>query len=106
MPTFLMISRHSPENCPMFNEKARKLWLEYISKSDELFKKQGAKRIGAWTVPTEHLYVEVLEIPSLEAYQKLGMEPEILAFGAYETYEVKLAYSMEEVAQMLQQLAK
>jgi len=103
MATFLMISRHSPENCPMFNEKARKLWLEYASKSEELFKKYGAKRVGAWSVPTEHLYVEVVEIPSLDAFEKLGMEPEILAWGAYETYEVKFAYSLEEVAQMLQQ---
>ena len=104
MPTFLAISRHSPENCPMFNEKARKLWLEYISKADELAKKHGCKSIGAWQVPTEHLYVSVLEVPSIEAFEKLGMEPMIFAFGAYETYEVKLAYSMEELGQMLQQI--
>ena len=60
--------------------------------------------IGAWGVPTEHMYVEVFEVSSLDALQKLGMEPEILAFGAYETYELKIAMSMEEAAQMLQQI--
>lgn len=104
MPTLLMISRHSPENCPMFNEKARKLWLEYISKSGELAKKYGCKSIGAWQVPTEHLYVAVLEIPSIKALEKLATEPLFFAFGAYETYEVKLAYNMEELGQILQQI--
>lgn len=98
-----MISRHSPENCPIFNEKTRKLWLDYVRKSDELWKKHGVKMLGAWTVPNEHLYVEVDEAPSLEAIQNLSMEPEIQAFGAYETWEMKIAYSLNEIAQMLQQ---
>jgi hypothetical protein len=34
MPTFLMISRHSPENCPMFNEKTRKVMMECMDKID------------------------------------------------------------------------
>jgi len=103
MAIFVMVSRHSPENCPMFNEKARKLWLEYASKSEELFKKHGAKTIGVWSVPTEHLSYWVIEIPSLDAFQKLGMEPLILALSAYETYEIKMAYSMEEATEMLKQ---
>ena len=103
MATFLIFSKHSPENCPMFNEKARKLWLDYFNKSQELYRKHGARRIGAWTVPSEHQYVEVLEIPSLEVWEKLGLDPLVSAFGAYETYEVKLAYKMEEVAEMLKQ---
>ncbi len=98
-----MISRHSPENCPMFNEKARKLWLEYANKSEELLKKHGGKTLGAWVVPTEHLSYWVFEVPSLDAYQKLGMEPLILELSAFETYEIKLAYSMKEVTQMLLQ---
>lgn len=36
MPTFVLISRHSPENCPMFNEKARKVVLELAGKMDRL----------------------------------------------------------------------
>jgi len=103
MAIFFMVSRHSPENCPMFNEKARKLWLEYANKSEELLKKHGGKSLGAWVVPTEHLSYWVFEVPSLDAYQKLGMEPLILELSKYETYEIKFAYSMEEVTQMLQQ---
>jgi len=54
-------------------------------------------------VPTEHLSYWVFEVPSLDAYQKLGMEPLILELSKYETYEIKLAYGIEEVTQMLQQ---
>lgn len=104
MYSFLTISRHTPENCPMHNEKARKLWLEYILKSEALFKKYGVKRIGAWMVPNEHQYVSVLEIPNLETIEKLGMEPMYFAFGAFETYEFKLAYNLEEIGQMLEQI--
>jgi len=103
MPIFLVISRHSPENCPMFNEKARKVYIEWLSKLDGLMKKHGIKNLGGWGVTSEHLTVMVAEAPSLDAFQKLGMEPEILALSAYETYEIKLASSMEEAMKMLKQ---
>ena len=47
MPTFVMISRHSPENCPNSNEKVRKVWLAFQNIVDELVKKHGIKNIGA-----------------------------------------------------------
>ena len=101
MPIFLLISRHSPENCPMFNEKARKVNIEYMSKVDGLAKKHGLKNLGGWTVPNEHMSVGVIEAPSLEAFQKASMEPEVMALGAYETWEVKAAMSTEEAMKLL-----
>ena len=103
MPTFLLISRHSPENCPMFNEKARKVTLQLVNKMEGLLKKHGVKMVGLWQVPMEHLIFEVYEAPSLEAFQKLGNEPEIQAWSAYNTVEMKLAISTEEAMKMLQQ---
>ena len=103
MPTFLLIHRHSPENCPMFNEKARKVTLQLVNKMEGLLKKHGVKMVGLWQVPTEHLIFEVYEAPSYEAWQKLGREPEILAWNAYNTVEMKSAISMEEATQMLLQ---
>lgn len=87
----------------MFNEKARKVNAEYMSKLDGLLKKYGVKMLGAWGVPTEHLNITVFETPSLDIFLKLWMEPEVLALGAYETYEVKVALSMEESMKMLRQ---
>jgi len=106
MPTFLVISRHSPENCPTFNEKARKAQIEALSKLDGLSKKHGIKRIGAWIVGGgEHLNFMVFEAPSQEAFQKFGMEPEIRVLNAYNTNETKLVMTIEE-AMKLPPLAK
>lgn len=103
MPIFLVISRHSPENCPMCNEKARKVEMEYFNKIEGLMKKHGIKNLGGWSVYTEHLSVFAVEAPSLDAWQKCGMEPEVLALQGIETYEVKMAISMEDAAKMLKQ---
>ena len=87
----------------MFNEKARKVSLQLVNKMEGLLKKHGVKMVGLWQVPTEHLIFEVYEAPSLEAFQKLGREPEIQAWYAYNTTEMKIALSAEEAAQMLLQ---
>ena len=45
MPTFLMISRHSPEDYPMNNEKMKKMTLEVLAKVGELTNNHGVKII-------------------------------------------------------------
>jgi hypothetical protein len=48
MPTFLIISRHSPENCPMNNEKMKRLTLELPDKLGGLEKKTRTQE--GWSV--------------------------------------------------------
>jgi hypothetical protein len=45
---FLTISRHSPENCPMNNEKMKKMTLELPDKLSGLEKKHGINRNAKW----------------------------------------------------------
>jgi hypothetical protein len=101
MPTFLMISRHSPENCPLNNEKMKAMTLALPGKLGRLEKKHGVKRVGVWTVITEHLLVWVYEAPSSDALQKFSMEPEIVKWMAWNTSEIKLAMSLEESMKLL-----
>jgi len=101
MPILIMFGRHHAENCPMFNEKTRKTIMKFAEKRGRLLKKHGIKELGSWTVMGEHLAVMVYEAPSLDAFEKFSMEPEFLAVNAFETVEVKLAVSNEEVAKML-----
>ncbi|MFH1327327.1 MAG: DUF3303 family protein [Candidatus Bathyarchaeota archaeon] len=103
MPTFLVIQRHSPENCPRHNEKTRKIRLEFMDKAEAIMKKHGVKMVGGWVVHAEHLTVAVFEAPSLEAFQKCAMEPEHEKMSAYNTMEVKLAMSIEEATKILKQ---
>jgi hypothetical protein len=88
----------------MFNAKARKLMMDLMSKQDKLMKKHKINTFGSWNVHTEHATFGVFEAPSFEAFEKFGMEPEILALSEFETYEVKAAMSMEEVTQMVKQM--
>ncbi len=106
MPTFMVISRHSPEYCPENNEKVRKATLEAIDKMDELLKKHKVKIVGAWFgfVPSEHTHYIVYEAPNVGALQKLSMEPEIRAASAYETQETKIVKNLEEITKELQQI--
>ena len=43
MPIFLIISRHSPENCPLNNEKMKAMTLELPDKLGGLEKKHGVR---------------------------------------------------------------
>jgi len=87
----------------MFNEKTRKITLDILGKLEGLAKKHGVKIIGWWNVTSEHLVYGVFDAPSLEAFQKFGMEPEILALGSSSTSEYKMAIGPEEVAKILKQ---
>jgi len=102
MVTFLLISRHSPADCPVHNEKSRKSMAEYMSKVPELLAKHGVKMVGSWVVHTEHLVVEVYEAPSYEAMDACSMEPEVMALSTWTTTEHKVAMKLEETWKMMQ----
>jgi hypothetical protein len=102
VPLILKISRHSPENCPLTNEKAKKMNLELMGKLGELTKKHGIKIVGSWNVMPEHLLVTVYDAPSFEAFQKFGMEPDIVKWiAAQDTTEFKIAMTTEESMKLL-----
>jgi hypothetical protein len=106
MTLYLMFERHSPENCPMFNEKNMKVWTQFNDNIDGLSKKHGIKMLGSWTIPNEHLTVDVIEAPSFEALTKLFMEPALLPLGSFESFEIKAAFSSEEIAKMMASMKK
>jgi hypothetical protein len=100
MPLFLQFLQHSPENCPLNNEKVRKIGLTFMSKHDQLLKKHGIKTVGAWHSAEDHVYVIVSDVPNIEAWQKFMMEPEVLNFMAYHTGHTRLVTTMDETAKM------
>ena len=100
MPTFLMISRHTPENCPMYNEKAKKVYLDFWDNRDKTMKKHGVKMLGAYVANVEHLLIFVFEAPSYEVFQKCSIEPEIVALNAYSSNELIIASTMEDAMKM------
>lgn len=101
IPTFLIISRHSPENCPINNEKMKKLTLELPKKLGTLEKKHDLKRVGVWAVIPEHLTVWVYEAPNSESLQAFSMEPDMIKWMAWNVNEIKLAVTLEENCRLL-----
>ena len=105
MATFLVMSRHTPQNCPNFNPQSRKVYASWLAKGEEINKKYGLKLVSYAGVFSEHLEVWIMEAPSLEAIQKAFMEPELLAVSSVNTMEIKLATNFEESMKLFQQLA-
>jgi hypothetical protein len=87
MPIFLTKLQHAPGQCAAFNAKARQMALAAMSKAEELMKKHGAKGIGLWSVPTEHVIYWIIEA-SYEAFQQLGMEPEVIALSEFNVSKI------------------
>jgi uncharacterized protein with GYD domain len=103
MLTFLMISRHTAADCPAHNAENRKVVLEAFSKAEELGAKYGIKTVGIWNVHSEHLTVQVVEAPSMEAFMAMSMEPSNIKLLNFETAEWKLAQTGEELMQAMMQ---
>jgi hypothetical protein len=100
MPLFLQFLQHSPENCPLNNEKVKKVTLAFMSKHEQLLKKHGIKEVGAWHSAEDHVSVVVSDVPNVEAMQGFMMEPEVLNFMAYQTGHTRLVTTIEEAAKM------
>jgi uncharacterized protein with GYD domain len=98
---FLQTARHSAESCPMHNEKVKKIFTDITSHMERLLKKHGVKMVGLWVSTPEHLLVTVYDAPNMEALLKLSMEPEVMAWMAYNTTETRPVMTIEEVMKLL-----
>lgn len=103
MPTFILSSRHSPENCPIFVERTRKIALAFTEKMDALAKKHGVKVVGFWAAMPEHLSISIYEAPSLEAFQNFSNEPECLAWSSWNTTKTRIVSGMDDIVKKLKQ---
>ncbi len=66
-------------------------------------KKYQITMLGAWFALSEHTLYEVFNAPTLEAFQKMAMEPEILQWSAFNTMEIKLVATVDDVKRLLAQ---
>jgi hypothetical protein len=70
---------------------------------EELTKKHGVKIVGMWNVHSEHLTIQVVEAPSVEAFMAFSMEPSNMKLLSFETAEMKLVQTGEEMLKHLMQ---
>jgi hypothetical protein len=102
MPTFMVISKHTPESCWMFNVKTRQIHVNLIKNLESLLKKHQTTMLGCWFDLPGHTLYEVYDCPSLEAMQKLIIEPEIAAWSSFNSIEIKLMTTVDDVSKILQ----
>ena len=101
MPAIIVLQRHSVENCPMNNEKMKKMALEIMEKVPALIKKHGIKMVGNWSVPQEHLSIIVYEAATLDVFLRFQMGPAVMKWVAQHTTEIKVAMTTEEAMKLL-----
>ena len=87
----------------MFNEKTRQIHVNLLNKLESLLKKYNISLLGAWFVLPEHTLYEVFDAPSLDVFQKMAMEPEIVQWSAFNTMEIKMVTTVHDVMGLLKQ---
>jgi hypothetical protein len=100
VPAIIVLQRHSVENCPMNNERIKRMASEIMDKLPALTKKHGIKMVGSWVITREHLNISVYEAPSVDAFLKFQREPEILKWLSQHTTEIKVAMTREEAMKL------
>lgn len=100
MPTFLLISRHNPESCWISNKKSRRIYIDLFNSLYALLEKYHITLIGAWFDIPGHTLYEVYDAPSLETFQKMGMEPTIAQWSAFNTMEIIMVSPLKEIEGM------
>ena len=85
----------------MFNEKTRQIHVNLFNKLEPLLEKYHITMIGCWFDIPGHTLYEVYDAPSLDAFQKMGMEPEIARWSSFNTMQIINVTPLEDVKGML-----
>ena len=85
----------------MFHEKTRQIHQNLLNKLESFLEKYNTRMLGAWFVLPEHTLYEVFDAPSLEVFQNLAMEPELVQWSAFNTMEIKLVATVDDVKRLL-----
>ncbi|MCG7855079.1 MAG: hypothetical protein MIO88_04420, partial [Methanoregulaceae archaeon] len=88
-----------------FMKKTRQIHLNLLNKLESLLKKYQITLLGCWFDLPGHALYEVYDAPSLEAFQKMSMEPEIVQWSSFNTMDIKLVSTLDDVMMVLKQPA-
>ncbi len=97
----MRISKHSPDNCPMFEARYKDVFLKVVEKHEMLAEKHGIKIIGAWVDSPAHTVYSVYDTPSIENLIDYTMEPEMVAAMNFQTSEIRALTPTKELAASL-----
>lgn len=96
MPVFILDMEHSPEMCPMYNDKIRKKFKQQYSKMKEIAAKLDIKILINLSVAMDHTSLLILEAPSVESMENFVMEMGLVSF---QTITMRHAINTDEVVE-------
>lgn len=96
MPVFILDMEHSPEMCPMYNDKIRKKFKQQYSKMKEIAAKLDIKILINLSVAMDHTSLLILEAPTVESMENFVMEMGLISF---QTITMRHAINTDEVVE-------
>jgi len=90
---FVIIARHSPENCPTSNAKIRQLMKEGGAQVPEIAKKLGVKIITTNVFGPDHELLLVVEANGIEPVREFVMQSRLIQWN---TTAIHATWTMEE----------
>jgi hypothetical protein len=85
----LQIYTHSPESCPIGNQRSLQIMMNWFKKLDKLTSKNGVKVVGVWTDRWGHMSWAVFDAPDMETFAKFEHEPENMEKATINNIETK-----------------
>jgi hypothetical protein len=86
----LQVYTHSPESCPVGNQKNLQITYDWLKKVDELAEKNGLKVVGIWTDRWGHKSWAVYDAPDMGSFEKFEQEPENIAKIPFTDVETRI----------------
>lgn len=81
MPMFAIDMVHSPEMCPMYNEKVKMKFKEQAGRMKEMAANLDIKILINVSSPADHTILVVVDAPSLQAAENFIMEMGMVSFN-------------------------
>jgi hypothetical protein len=96
----MQITRHNAEVCPSFHEQNKQSTVALLQRFPALLEKYGIKIVGIWNDHPGHSVYNIYDIPDMQTFMGLSMEPEMVAWLAYNTGETKVVFGPDEIKMM------
>lgn len=90
---FVIVARHSPENCPSSNAKIRELMKQGAGEVPNIAKKLGVKIITLNVFGPDHEILAVVEANGIESVREFALQSRLMQWN---TVNIHATWSMEE----------
>ncbi|MBN1460351.1 MAG: hypothetical protein JXA57_12510 [Armatimonadetes bacterium] len=94
----MMVAKHSPESCPLFNKDNREIFQTVMQKYPDLLAKHGLKLVGSWMNFGTHTMYMVCDTPGMDAWMAVINEPGSALGLSFMTAEIFPVMSWDEAA--------